>query len=174
MPKVAKAIQYFDSMDIQLKDSLIFSVRTPFFRGRWYDCPCQDNIFVDSEWHVRIFPEGCLTYLPVEDVRQKNITSLGRTLYEVRSTLTSFCFQYLEPWRWQLYFDVEYPYHYDKNVMLEDLERPSEPEISDELWQVIERCCTGDPKSRPTIDKVVQEMESWKMDWEYSNFSFVA
>ncbi|KIL71493.1 hypothetical protein M378DRAFT_223385 [Amanita muscaria Koide BX008] len=39
--------------------------------------------------------------------------------------------------------------------------RPREPEIPDKAWQLIQWCCTEDPKERPTIDQLVQEMESW-------------
>ncbi|KIL58449.1 hypothetical protein M378DRAFT_170613 [Amanita muscaria Koide BX008] len=39
--------------------------------------------------------------------------------------------------------------------------RPSEPEIPDNIWELIQWCCASDPKKRPTIDQVVHEMESW-------------
>ncbi|KAM6491982.1 hypothetical protein JOM56_012620 [Amanita muscaria] len=39
--------------------------------------------------------------------------------------------------------------------------RPKEPEIPDNVWQLIQSCCAEDPKERPTIDQVVHEMESW-------------
>ncbi|KAM6492923.1 hypothetical protein JOM56_011057 [Amanita muscaria] len=38
---------------------------------------------------------------------------------------------------------------------------PSEPEIPDNVWQFMQWCCAKDPKERPTIDQVVQEMEFW-------------
>lgn len=101
-----------------------------------------NTIYLDSECHVKILPRGFLRssiHPSVEEMRHWNIFEFGRTFYE-------------------LYFDVEYPDHY------KDPERPLEPEISEELWQVIQRCCVGDPKGRPTIDEVVQEMESWKLD----------
>ena len=41
------------------------------------------------------------------------------------------------------------------------VKRPAEPEIRDDVWSLIQRCCAEDPKSRPTIDEVVTEMESW-------------
>ncbi|KIL57795.1 hypothetical protein M378DRAFT_171305, partial [Amanita muscaria Koide BX008] len=46
------------------------------------------------------------------------------------------------------------------------VKRPTEPEIREDAWQLIQRCCAEDPESRPTIDEVVQEMESWDMESE--------
>ncbi|KIL54787.1 hypothetical protein M378DRAFT_174039 [Amanita muscaria Koide BX008] len=40
-------------------------------------------------------------------------------------------------------------------------ERPSVQEIPEYAWQLIQRCCAEDPKSRPSIDEVVKEMEEW-------------
>ena len=39
--------------------------------------------------------------------------------------------------------------------------RPYRAEIRDDVWSLIQRCCAKDAKSRPTIDEVVEEMESW-------------
>lgn len=39
--------------------------------------------------------------------------------------------------------------------------RPHRPEVhglTDDVWALIERCWAQDPKERPTIDKVVQEL----------------
>ncbi|KIL62424.1 hypothetical protein M378DRAFT_165794 [Amanita muscaria Koide BX008] len=102
------------------------------------------NIVLDSVCHVKVFPWGFilpLTHLSSEQVHQSNTFTLGRIFYEV-------------------YFDEPYI----KDGMLQDPVRPSDREINDELWHVIQRCCAKDPKSRPTIDEVVQEMESWKLD----------
>ncbi|KIL55684.1 hypothetical protein M378DRAFT_173426 [Amanita muscaria Koide BX008] len=38
--------------------------------------------------------------------------------------------------------------------------RPSEPEIPDNVWQLIQRCCSW-YSELPKIDQVVQEMKSW-------------
>ncbi|KIL58005.1 hypothetical protein M378DRAFT_171130 [Amanita muscaria Koide BX008] len=46
------------------------------------------------------------------------------------------------------------------------VKRPSEPEIREDAWQLIQRCCAEDPESRPTIDEVVEEMESWGIESE--------
>ncbi|KIL62423.1 hypothetical protein M378DRAFT_12880 [Amanita muscaria Koide BX008] len=103
-----------------------------------------DNMYLDSKCHVKIFPYGSIlpsTLLSSEEVHQDNISILGHTFYE-------------------LYFDVYRPYFKDDKCPV----RPSDREINDELWQVIQRCCAADPKSRPTIDEVVQEMETWKLD----------
>ncbi|KIL64562.1 hypothetical protein M378DRAFT_163011 [Amanita muscaria Koide BX008] len=39
--------------------------------------------------------------------------------------------------------------------------RPIWPIIPDNVWQLIQRCCAKDPKERPTMVQVVQEMQSW-------------
>jgi len=39
--------------------------------------------------------------------------------------------------------------------------RPPEPEIDGDTWQLIQRCCAENPKDRPTIDEVIEEMQSW-------------
>jgi hypothetical protein len=39
--------------------------------------------------------------------------------------------------------------------------RPSKPEINDDVWQLIKRCCAKELHSQPTMDDVVREMEVW-------------
>jgi hypothetical protein len=41
------------------------------------------------------------------------------------------------------------------------INRPIEPDIHDDVWSLIQRCCAEDPKSRPAMDEIVTEMESW-------------
>ncbi|KIL61220.1 hypothetical protein M378DRAFT_864275 [Amanita muscaria Koide BX008] len=43
--------------------------------------------------------------------------------------------------------------------------RPSRPEIRDDEWQLIQRCCAREPKSRPTMDDIVREMEAWDITY---------
>jgi len=43
----------------------------------------------------------------------------------------------------------------------EVVEQPTSPEIHDDVWSLIQRCCAEDPKSRPAMDEIVKEMESW-------------
>jgi hypothetical protein len=43
----------------------------------------------------------------------------------------------------------------------EVVKRPTSPEIHDDVWNLIQRCCAEDPKSRPAMDEVVEEIESW-------------
>ncbi|KIL63018.1 hypothetical protein M378DRAFT_737331 [Amanita muscaria Koide BX008] len=95
-----------------------------------------------------------MTRLSAEEVHQRNIFILGCTFYELYFNVE------LEQYR-----DIIYQSQFeDDMIQLQGPEPPSEPEISDELWQVIRRCYAADPKSRPTIQEVVQEMESWKID----------
>jgi hypothetical protein len=58
-------------------------------------------------------------------------------------------------------FEVEID-HYDRIRCTRDTVtmRPLEPEIRDDEWQLIQRCCAEDPKSRPTMDVIVREMEA--------------
>jgi hypothetical protein len=60
-------------------------------------------------------------------------------------------------------FDVKIRFgdRYDNNSNVV-AKRPSKPEIRDDEWQLIQRCCAKEPKSRPTMDEVVLEMEAWR------------
>ncbi|KAM6491789.1 Protein kinase-like domain containing protein [Amanita muscaria] len=44
--------------------------------------------------------------------------------------------------------------------LINSRKRPSEPEIPEYAWQLIQRCCANQ-ESRPTIDEVVNEMKGW-------------
>jgi len=79
---------------------------------------------------------------------ESSIFTLGRLFYE-------------------LYFNIRLPF--DESAKLKRdtiIKRPSEPEIREDAWQLIQRCCAEDPESRPTINEVVQEMESWGIESE--------
>ena len=41
------------------------------------------------------------------------------------------------------------------------VKRLTEPEIHDDVWGLIQRCCAEDSESRPSMDEIVKEMESW-------------
>ena len=63
---------------------------------------------------------------------------------------------------YQIYFDV--PISEDRGEVAGRKQvgkRPTQPEIHDEVWSLIQRCCAEDTKSRPTMDEIVEEMESW-------------
>ena len=62
----------------------------------------------------------------------------------------------------QVHFDVSTHEHSGemegrKKVVM----RPTQPQIHDEVWSLIQRCCAEDIKSRPTMDEIIKEMESW-------------
>jgi serine/threonine protein kinase len=40
--------------------------------------------------------------------------------------------------------------------------RQSEPKINENTWKLIQRCCAKNPADRPTIDEIVEEMQSWE------------
>ena len=62
----------------------------------------------------------------------------------------------------QIYFDVTIS---ERRGEVEGREkvvkRPNKPEIHDEVWSLIQRCCGEDTKSRPTMDEIIKEMETW-------------
>ena len=43
----------------------------------------------------------------------------------------------------------------------EVVKRPTRAEIHDDVWSLIQHCCAEDPKSRPAMDEIIKEMESW-------------
>ncbi|KAM6492931.1 hypothetical protein JOM56_011065 [Amanita muscaria] len=47
--------------------------------------------------------------------------------------------------------------------------RPSEPEVPDNVWQLMQWCCAEDPKERPTID---HELQGTHLRLGYSRCSF--
>ncbi|KIL58957.1 hypothetical protein M378DRAFT_285100 [Amanita muscaria Koide BX008] len=71
-----------------------------------------------------------------------NIFSFGGICYEV----------YAGPHTWP-----DYPISSGRRVIPK---RP--PKIPKNVWQLVQRCCAEDSKSRPTIDEVVKEMEGWR------------
>ncbi|KAM6496427.1 hypothetical protein JOM56_009133 [Amanita muscaria] len=104
-------------------------------------------IVLDSKFCVRI------RFLRVLSDLEERWTS------DFKANIFSFgCFFY------ETYFKVQInDYHRREFKRSVIVERPSKPKIRDDAWQLIQRCCAEDPNSRPTIDEVVQEMESWKL-----------
>ncbi|KIL58988.1 hypothetical protein M378DRAFT_286045 [Amanita muscaria Koide BX008] len=104
-------------------------------------------IVLDSKFCVRI------RFLRVLSDLEERWTS------DFKANIFSFgCFFY------ETYFKVQInDYHRREFKRSVIVERPSKPKIRDDAWQLIQRCCVEDPNSRPTIDEVVQEMESWKL-----------
>ncbi|KIL58980.1 hypothetical protein M378DRAFT_285779 [Amanita muscaria Koide BX008] len=102
-------------------------------------------IFLDSKLCASIRSQGTLSDLEERWTFKANIFSFGCFFYET-------------------YFNVEIKDH-DRRKLKRTVivKRPSKPKIRDDAWQLIQRCCAEDPKSRPTIDEVVQEMESWRL-----------
>ncbi|KIL55860.1 hypothetical protein M378DRAFT_560737 [Amanita muscaria Koide BX008] len=52
---------------------------------------------------------------------------------------------------------------YEEDRMGAITNRPSVPEMPEFVWQLVQRCCAEDPKRRPPMDEVVQEVERWNI-----------
>ncbi|KIL62514.1 hypothetical protein M378DRAFT_165718 [Amanita muscaria Koide BX008] len=133
---VAKAIQYLHSMGLA-------------FRATTFDI---GNVDLDLSLRPRIRIGAELLTL-INPVMK---STSERLLYE-ESIFGFGCFFY------QVYFNKKL--RFDESI--EDrrriiVERPSSPKISEYVWQLIQRCCAEDPRSRPTIGEVVKEMETWR------------
>ncbi|KIL55469.1 hypothetical protein M378DRAFT_173629 [Amanita muscaria Koide BX008] len=136
MLEVAKAVRYFHSMGIVLHD--------------YVD---SDDILLDSEFHARFrflgFTEHYVNvtsnfFLQRDSLsREANIFLFGCLFYEM-------CFN--------LEIDYRERLKSNSNAVAK---RPSKPEIRDDEWQLIQRCCAKEPRSRPTVDDLIREMEAW-------------
>ncbi|KIL69069.1 hypothetical protein M378DRAFT_157304 [Amanita muscaria Koide BX008] len=110
-------------------------------------------IFLDSEFHAKFLFLGLIAHYvkvtPIANLNQMflsheaNIYFFGCLFYEM-------CFG----------FEIE---HFERIYCTRDTvaKRPLEPEIRDDVWQLIQRCCAEEPKRRPTMDDIVREMEAW-------------
>ncbi|KAM6491575.1 Protein kinase-like domain containing protein [Amanita muscaria] len=135
MLEVAKAVRYFHSMGIVLHD-LVDS----------------DDIFLDSEFHARFRFLGLTAYY----VNVTPIWHLGQQWLSHEANIFFFgCLFY------EMCFDVKISFG-DRNAVSK---RPSKPEIRDDVWQLIQRCCAKEPKSRPTMEDVVREMVAWDITY---------
>ncbi|KIL54907.1 hypothetical protein M378DRAFT_173954 [Amanita muscaria Koide BX008] len=101
-----------------------------------------DDIYLDSEFRARFRFLG-LTTQYVNLSREANIFLFGCLFYEM-------CFNVTIGFSDRIYNNSDAV-----------AKRPSKPEIRDDEWQLIQRCCAEEPKSRPTMDEVVREMEAW-------------
>jgi serine/threonine protein kinase len=99
----------------------------------------RDKHLCSYEWDVFLF--GCLFY----EVLLCSISNLllihytSKTLYDI---------------------DLSHSVRTQSTRLI--LDRPSEPEINENTWQLIQRCCAENPKDRPTINEVVEEVQSWE------------
>ncbi|KAM6501381.1 Protein kinase-like domain containing protein [Amanita muscaria] len=132
MLRLAKAIQYLHSMGVVLFHQ---------FRSR--------NVILDSDLFPKIFCL-CSTSRSSLDKDRRGWSSPHDNI---------FCFGCLF---YELYCGVNIWLDYSiSSRRLVITKRPSVPEIPEYVWQLIQRCCAEDPKSRPTINEVVKEMEGW-------------
>ncbi|KAM6496268.1 Protein kinase-like domain containing protein [Amanita muscaria] len=142
MLEVAKAIRYLHSI------------------GTVFDRDIElDEIFLDSNLHAKI-RTLCSTwrYLsekPVNYAWSGLVFEKALSSYETNVFIFG-CFFY------ETYFDrtIYMRWVYENSKVSE---RPSEPAIREDAWQLIQRCCADDRTARPSMDQVVQEMESWDL-----------
>ena len=122
----------------------------------------QEAVYLDSDNHAKVvfyfFQPNCLSdrlleylddpFFTLED----NVRSFGLLFYRVNfGSCFLLCF---------LTTSIQALFDQDDDEL--DFEiRPSEPEIPDNVWELIQWCCAKDPEERPTMYQVVQEMESW-------------
>jgi serine/threonine protein kinase len=138
--EVAKAIQYMHSLGIMLAYVI---------RG--------DNIFIDSNRCAKLFGEGLsLQYLSETPARL-----IGYRKDRLRREADVMMFGCLF---YEIYFNVDIGtrcrWEFTSGTIPTSPPREG-PEIQDHAWQLIQRCYAEDPDSRPTMDEVVEEMESW-------------
>ena len=104
-------------------------------------------------------PSFYTIHRPELRTREYNVFKFGCLYYEV-----SYCFPICQycitiP---QIYFDVDIdPRHSGREETTDVAARPTHPQIHDDVWSLIQRCCAEDRKSRPTMDEIVMEIESW-------------
>ncbi|KIL55408.1 hypothetical protein M378DRAFT_634126 [Amanita muscaria Koide BX008] len=134
---LAEAIQYFHSMGVVLYRRFGLA-----------------NVFLDSDLRPKICclcsTSRFLLEKPWKEwfVLEDNILTFGCLLYELYSGVDGSLFT-----------------KEDRRCAIGLItNHPSVPEIPEFVWQLIERCCAEDPKRRPSMDEVVQEMERWNIE----------
>ncbi|KAM6491143.1 hypothetical protein JOM56_010949 [Amanita muscaria] len=105
-----------------------------------------EEVFLDSDSHAKV---EYLSFLPNGLGDRRFEYDGSRVSHTLEANIHSFGL---------LFYSVLFD-QFDDEVTFEI--RPPEPDIPDNVWQLIQRCCAEDPKERPTMDQVVQEMESW-------------
>ncbi|KAM6497628.1 hypothetical protein JOM56_005576 [Amanita muscaria] len=138
MLEVAKAVRYFHSMGVILH----------YFVD-------SDDIFLNSELHARFrFLGFTAHYL---NVTPNLILSHDLLSHEANIFMFGCVF-------YEMCCDVKISsrdrFYNNSNAVAK---RPSKPEIRDDEWQLIQRCCAQEPNSRPSMDDVVREMEAWNI-----------
>ncbi|KIL70498.1 hypothetical protein M378DRAFT_625836 [Amanita muscaria Koide BX008] len=140
MLEVAKAIRYLHSIGTVIDREIDLG-----------------DVFLDSKLHAKI-RSLCSTS------RSLTETPGNYLLYGYEKRWNSYetnvfifgCFFY------ELYFDCTIALRWECNNSKVS-ERPSEPTIREDAWQLIQQCCAEDRKARPSMNQVVQEMESWNL-----------
>ncbi|KIL68706.1 hypothetical protein M378DRAFT_823594 [Amanita muscaria Koide BX008] len=79
---------------------------------------------------------------------------------EEESIFAFGCFFYAAYFNIDTVFDTVFGTEEQREIIVE---RPSSPKIPEYAWQLIQRCCAEDSGSRPTIEQVVKEMETWRI-----------
>ncbi|KAM6490291.1 hypothetical protein JOM56_014268 [Amanita muscaria] len=130
--EVAKALQYVHSLGIIFRPA--------------YSKVFHSYVYLDSDNHAQVaFPSSYPNDLCKGEIDYIDYGSI----YTLEDNINLF-----GDFSYRVLFDK-----FDGEVTFEM--RSKEPDIPDNVWQLIQWCCAKDPKERPTMDQVVQEMESW-------------
>jgi len=138
-PWVARAIRHMHSLGIAC-DSI--------FDGA--------DVYINSNLEAQFDFKYCMSLHYLQQTPTAYIACPGKYQCSYEWEVFSFgCLFY------EILFDIDIPVQERRDTRFVP-SRPSEPEIDDNTWRLIRWCCARSPVDRPTIDEVVEEMQSWK------------
>jgi serine/threonine protein kinase len=137
MLEVARAVQHVHSLG---------------FVFRWFDAR---EIFIDSNFHAKILGQ-CISAQYISDTPSRYLP-FSHELQTYEYDVFRFGCVYYE-----MHFGVEIMEGKGEPECRKIVvKRLTQPKIHEDVWSLIQRCCAEDAKGRPTMDAIVEEMESW-------------